>query len=52
MGAVTRFHQLNYAYAHDHLQGLAEYQYPVNTGPTVWRENLILKLPTSVKVVC
>ena len=52
IGAVTHFHQLFFAYTHDHLQGLAEYQYPVNTGPTVWRENLILKLPTSVKVVC
>ena len=51
-GAVTRFHQLNYAYTHGHLQGLAEYQYPVATGPTVWRENRFLKLPTSVKVVC
>ena len=37
-GAVTRFHQLNYAYAHGHLQFTAEYQHPVNTGPTVWRE--------------
>ena len=52
IGAVTHFHQLFFAYAHGYLQGLAEYQYPVATGPTVWRENLILKLPTSVKVVC
>ena len=52
IGAVTHFHQLIFAYAHGYLQGLAEYQYPVNFGPTVWRENRFLKLPTSVKVVC
>ena len=49
---LLTFTSFFFAYTHDHLQGLAEYQYPVNFGPTVWRENRFLKLPTSVKVVC